>query len=58
LRPFLDQPSFFCYKTIRAMATAHPTPSTIESRDVETTMSARALQGAFFYATYRAWRFS
>jgi len=54
----LDQLIGFCYKTVRAMVASHFTESMIESFDIPTATSARAVRGGFFYATYRAWRFS
>jgi hypothetical protein len=54
----LDHPTGFCYKTVRAMVASHFTESMIESFDIPTATSARAVRGVFFYATYRAWRFS
>jgi hypothetical protein len=40
------------------MVASHLTESMIESFDIPTATSARAVRGVFFYATYRAWRFS
>jgi hypothetical protein len=40
------------------MVASHFTESMIESFDIPTATSARNVRGAFFYATYRAWRFS
>jgi hypothetical protein len=57
LRAPLDHRSFVCYKPDRAMVASHLTPSMIESHGIAT-ICGRALDGAFFYATYRAWRFS
>ncbi len=57
LRAPLDHRNLFCYKPDRAMVASHLTPSMIESREIAT-ICGRAVDGAFFYATYRAWRFS